>query len=584
MSESSIVLPIAVEDAKALAELKKVQAALGACGKESAELNKTIATAMQGLADKSTAALTDIQRKTVDFSKTWSELNQKLEVGNKVIALFRKGVEFAEVSAEMRRLHNAIPVERLNRLRGETQGAVSEFELLKRAAKEMGLKATDGMDATTTALQRSLVAWENFFDRAKALIGDFVGETIIWVGKLANSLDEYFTGEKTPETIGDAVAAKARAAADASYRGLGGNRLQPGAGTAYGDARQTPEWQWMYDAELARAKGEMAGSTGAPGRALPSGGIYRPGKGWDALLKPSDSIVPSLGGAYGDLVLWNAKNRLPRKGTKKKYNVGGVYDEFFAGTFEGLDDGASSYGAGEAGSSALQGLWQSEWLTQGPTSSIASIGMGMADGGGEGLGNAAKQSQRMQGFTDDLQDRTKLLGGAFGALSDGLAASVEAAITGSESIGKAWMKASAMALKAIATEQSVRALVAGASAIGALAIGSPAAALAFGKEAAMRGIAAAAAGIGAAALGAASGGGGGGAAVGAQPSSVPGGGNYASTGGGSSGGGQTVNVYVTGAIAAGDYQKLGAEINRAVRSGRASGRVGDEQTITTRFE
>lgn len=561
MAESSVKLPVQVEDAKALAELKKIQSALGAVGKESVELNKKIATAMEGMAHKAGKSLDDIARKTVDFGKTWSELNQKLEVANKVIATFRKGIEFAEFSVELRRLHNAVPVERLNRLRDETRGTVSEFELLKRAAKEMGLSATEGMDETGVALQRSLAAWENFFDRAKAAVGAFMGDTIMWVGKLGTLLEEYLSGEKTPETVSDAAAQRARAAADASFRGLGGTRLQPGSGTAYGDPRKTFEWQSMYQTALAQENAShQTDGYGRAGRQMPAAGLNQ---------------------ARAAVAAQRPARRRRGRGSARSYRLD-AYDDFFAGTLEGLDEGVSAYGMGAAGGGALQDPWMSEWLTQGPTSPIASIGMGFGEGGGEGLGNAAKQSQRMQGFTDDLQDRTQLLGGAFGALSDGLAASVEAAITGSESIGKAWMRASAMALKAIATEQAVRALVAGASAIGALAIGSPGAALAFGKEAAMHAAAAAAAGIGAAALGAGGGGGGGGAHP--SPSTQPGGGNYASSGGGSGGGGQTVNVYVTGAIAAGDYQKLGAEINKAVRSGRASGRVGDEQTITTRFE
>ena len=46
MSTSTITLPVLVEDKGAIAELKKIQAQLGAVGLSSASLNKTIATSM----------------------------------------------------------------------------------------------------------------------------------------------------------------------------------------------------------------------------------------------------------------------------------------------------------------------------------------------------------------------------------------------------------------------------------------------------------------------------------------------------------------------------------------------------------
>lgn len=556
MGESSVKLPVQVEDAKALAELKKIQSALGAVGKESVELNKKIATAMEGMANKAGKSLDDISRKAIDFRKTWTEVNSILEVGKKILGGLNQGVELAHFSAEFRRLHNAIPVERLNKLRDETRGTVSEFELLKRAAKEMNLSATEGFDEQGLALRRALAEWENFFDRAKAAIGSFIGDTIVWVNKLASLLSQYVNGEAAPETVSDAAQQRARAAADAKYRALAGNRLQPGAGTTYGDARKSFEWQSLYDAELA---GQNAGiqASSAVGRQLPAAGLNQA----RAVIAAQRPARRRRGGGGGPAdTSWTFGDLLRPSGP----DYGGYLADSVrtgAGAIERWSSDGWAFSAGEA--SGGGDIW----------------GAGMAAGGR--LNASAAADQRMSEFTSKLQDRTQLLGGAFGALSDGLAASVEAAITGSESIGKAWMRASAMALKAIATEQAVRALVAGASAIGAIAMGSPGAAAAFGKEAALHAAAAAAAGIGAAALGAGAGGGGGG---GPSASSQPGGGNYASSGGGSSSGSQTVNVYVTGAISAGDHQKLGAEINKAIRAGRAGGRVRDEQTITTRFE
>lgn len=133
------------------------------------------------------------------------------------------------------------------------------------------------------------------------------------------------------------------------------------------------------------------------------------------------------------------------------------------------------------------------------------------------------EQEQLEKFKQQIADTTSVVGASYSALSEGIAAGVEAAISGSNSIGQAALKASANALKAIAIESSVKALFSTAE---GLFTGNPKAFAAAAQYAAT----AVAAGAGAALLGAAAGamGGGGGAAAG--------GGGGATAGGGSSGG------------------------------------------------
>ena len=170
-----------------------------------------------------------------------------------------------------------------------------------------------------------------------------------------------------------------------------------------------------------------------------------------------------------------------------------------------------------------------------------------------------------------LQDRSTMAGGAFGALSDGIAASVSAAIDGSENIGKAFAKAAAAALKATAVQASVSALWETAKGIAALAVGSPSAGAHF-KAAAVFAATAVAAGVGSAAFGAA--GGGGASAIGANTGAGAAGGLGGRSSGGANGQGNvTYIINVNGYV--GDEKKLGEEIERkrqaAHRAGRSDG-------------
>ncbi len=109
---------------------------------------------------------------------------------------------------------------------------------------------------------------------------------------------------------------------------------------------------------------------------------------------------------------------------------------------------------------------------------------------------------KLEEFSELLQDKGTLAGGAFDALTSGMAAAVSAAIDGSESIGQAFLKASAAALKGLAVESTVRAAYHLAMGIGSAVI-HPAAAAGHFAASAKFAATAALAGVSSAALGAA---------------------------------------------------------------------------------
>src|SRR6266545_4269012 len=103
-----------------------------------------------------------------------------------------------------------------------------------------------------------------------------------------------------------------------------------------------------------------------------------------------------------------------------------------------------------------------------------------------------------------------MLGGAWGVFQGAFGSAVAAAIDGSESIGKAFAKASAAGLKSLAVEYAVRALGEGAFAISFFAFGDGKGAATHNLAALKFAAAAAAAGVGSHVLGSLAGGGGGG--------------------------------------------------------------------------
>lgn len=186
-------------------------------------------------------------------------------------------------------------------------------------------------------------------------------------------------------------------------------------------------------------------------------------------------------------------------------------------------------------------------------------------------------NKRLEAFSEKIKDQTTVVGGAFATLSSGVGAAIEAAVSGSDSIGKAFLKASAAALKGIAVESSVRALYNTAMGFAALATGpiNGIAAAGYFKAAAIFSATAIAAGAGGALLGSASGDG---PSVGTRPSSFPG------TRPNGENGNQTIIVNITGAVTAGDFAKLGETIQRSVQIGQQAGRTRSEGNVTVQFE
>lgn len=171
-------------------------------------------------------------------------------------------------------------------------------------------------------------------------------------------------------------------------------------------------------------------------------------------------------------------------------------------------------------------------------------------------------------FMKQLTDQTTMLGGAWGVFQGAFGSAVSAAIDGSESIGKAFAKASAAGLKSLAVEYAVRALGEGAFALSSLAFGDGKGAATHGLAALKFAAAAAAAGVGSHVLGSLAGGGGGGANAGAGAA----GGGYASAGarGGGGGGGDTIIVNLGDGFY-GNRQETADAVARGVRQATRQG-------------
>lgn len=208
-----------------------------------------------------------------------------------------------------------------------------------------------------------------------------------------------------------------------------------------------------------------------------------------------------------------------------------------------------------------------------PDSGDDTLGGGLAKEWDEFSGN-----KRLEAFSDKIKDQTTVVGGAFATLSSGVSAAIEAAVSGSDSIGKAVAKATAATLKSIAVESSVRALYNTAMGFAALAFGpvNGIAAAGYFKAAAIFSATAVAAGAGGALLGSLAGGDG--PSVGTRPSGFPG---VKPNG---ENGNQTIIVNITGAVTAGDFAKLGETIQRSVQIGQQAGRTRSEGNVTVQFE
>jgi hypothetical protein len=198
-------------------------------------------------------------------------------------------------------------------------------------------------------------------------------------------------------------------------------------------------------------------------------------------------------------------------------------------------------------------------------------GLGEAD-----VGQSVQQLEMMSDAMARLSDRSQLAGGAFGALTDGFAAAVDAAISGGDGIAKAFAKAAAASLKSTAIQASINALFETAKGFAAIAVGSPSAAGHF-KAAATFAATAAAAGVGSAALGALAGGGGGASAG----RGAAGGGFMSARPSNDNGGPVSITINYGGMLppTKQQSQELGDIVGTAVRDAQRAGRRGSYSTV-----
>jgi hypothetical protein len=194
----------------------------------------------------------------------------------------------------------------------------------------------------------------------------------------------------------------------------------------------------------------------------------------------------------------------------------------------------------------------------------------------------------LEKIQERLQDTTSAAGAAFSTLTSSITAGVDAAIMGSESIGKAVLKAAAASLKGIAIESAARAAfntaMGFASAANPFTAGAAPGYFAAAKSFA---VAAALAGAGAAGLyaaGGSGGGSGGGGGGGGGPGSTPGGGYapYRSSGGGEGPVNITMHVNAMGVT---DRKQAAVALAEATEEAFAARRTrSTSRTRVTRYD
>jgi hypothetical protein len=588
MSESTVQIPIQVTDKGAIAELRKIQKALGDVGKESATVNKAIAAGMEANAKKVGAAYTDIAEKVKKASNVWGEFNSKLQVFNKVVDWGKQAVDLAKFSDEFRRLERAVPVERMRALEKEADGTVTKFELLKKAAKDMGLSATAGMDDANRAFRSAMASWQDTVTSLKVWFGELIRDTIVWVDDLSDriagtrklSRSERIRQDTSTSTW-DLLAGQGHGAQLSSIVG----RLQGGmpgnlshddvlllnrflTTQAQGIAAYAPRYardRAAEDAEAAVAGGRAMNPWGrgsgyadqveAAKRKRDGGaGGYR----FDGWLSSFDSANPR---AYQNMPWGNYLGNAAREGYQ---DMGGGDLADTSGSW--LVGGGLSKGIGNV----LGGF--------GAAGSAAG-GLGQDIAGAMPSQEAIKRIEEQIAAAERLQaTMTEITGPVIQGFATGLGAAFDAIITGSDNAGKAFAKASAQALKSLAVESAVRAVYHGAMALGSLAFQDYKGAGMHGASAAKFAATALLAGAGAAGLASASGGwdtGGAGGGGGASASS------YAPVSGGQRDTGPThVTVNVYGNLLPGSEARLGAEIEKATETARRSGRITDTANVT----
>lgn len=587
--------------------------------------------------------LTDFQKSLEHASRTFLEVKEAVKT---VYEAMNEGVELAKFNAELEHMRESVPVEQLKKMEEGTRATVPQVDLLRFAMKnlngELRLNA-DGLGVVSAAakelaersgkstievmeqlrmaletgrtrglreygiqlqktgndqkdLNNLLVKFAQLaaeskpnpdLDRIEHLqkvtadwlaqmragIGSVLGEAINLVDKISDKL----AGVNTHMTRGEQIAKNANDAglqAIADRRGISVQQLQNQLDVKYGPSGDylglTPEEALLYGETSARNTQYSTSVFRSQGNRESIGkGLL---DSYNLLLAGTGGLTegrPEYGGKGGK----GAERYRPFSFGKRGY-VGSLEDASKL-LFSDYDMALGHVKSPGFGALLTGGYAEAQ------TSDYAHA-LNKSDTFANFLKSGLQQvNAPMEQFSTQINDRTTALGAGFGALSDGISSAVEAAITGSDSIGKAFLKASAAALKSIAVESSVRALYNTAMGLGALVLDPPAAAGYF-AAAAQFGVAAAAAGAGAALLGEAGGGSssGGGSS---GPRTVP---NSSGVVGGTTqqSGPSVINVYVSGAVTAGDYAKLGETIQKSIQLGQQAGRVRADDNLVVTFE
>jgi hypothetical protein len=560
----------------------------------------------------------------LDWAKVATGLNQAVELAGRFAG---KAVEIAKFSAEMKNLEARVPVERLRMMQAATDGAVMKTDLMR-----FSLKAMSGeMRLTEGGLNAVMKAADTLGDQG-------FGDTMENAEKLLSALRKgsskelkefgiALTDTKDKTANVNAMLAKFKEVAEQEVHvdeglkrielvqaawgdfvsdvktGLGSIILQIGEGIAQLLGLIDQSRQGKIN-DRARASARLGGMGAGAIRAdlLTMG----PVGGFGAQIFGGLGVRKAGAQEGQDILDYTARQAVGLQFAVKQDQVEAAFQKAFNDTLDevnaaklGKDRGWAGKVAGsKAGTDKSAGWWQALLFNAQRDTSFLQADLAAAGAGGldvlgnlgtgrealatdflGGLAGGVADAEKVNGariadFEAQIKDHTTAIGAGYDIMRDSIVASVDAAISGSESIGQAARKASAQALKAIAIECAVKALYSTAEAIFTR---DPSKLVAAGKYAA----AAAAAGVGSAVLGA---GGGGGGGYAGGPGSAPGGGFASNRGVGGGGGTQENHYHIHGTVSAATHRELGGVMERSRQKALRSGGVTSEHLRTSRME
>lgn len=568
------------------------------------------------------------------ISEKLDHLNGALELIKKGMEAFDKASELAHFAAELDNLNEKVPVERLRMMQDATEGAVTKVDLMKfslkamsgelhvteaglnvvlKAANTLGdegfgetmeiaqklmdslrkgssrelrefgvaLKDTEDKQANMNAelkkfqelankevhvneglkqIERAQAAWKDFINDVKSGLGQIV----ITIGDAINKLLGLMPkskAQKTFEGLDEGSLAYARGAVPDAPR-------QPGE-VGYFQSGGGSMQRWTFNADAAN---QMMRFQAARAQYY---AMYAPKAAFDDSLSTYQDQFAQQKAMQGPLVEGSQSGPT---GPSSSNSFGNLWSNL------AKKDASSIFreGGRAIGNAVDPQAYGGPWQTMLRAASTTEGGLNL---GGQ-LDDFLAQGKKINDIEDQIKDKTSILGGAFDSLSSGLAASVDAAITGSDNIGKAFLKASAMALKSIAIESTVRAAFELAMGL-ASSIFAPGDAARHFAAAGQFAITAAIAGTGAALLGAAGGGfgGGGGGGGGGSPTTPAGNGAVSSGSAPVGPASQNFQIYIGDGFV-GRPDELGKQItesiNAATKQGRSSVTQGPASVVSYR--